>query len=190
LLTPFATFVGLYTNVPEGGSIDSVQQQWVTNEFATAPKDLPLIFTLHHPIYSFDVYHSGSSKMADVLENAIRDTGRVPNLVLTGHVHDYQRIEQTIAPGGRTPFIVCGNGGYHNLHSIHSKPGDKAPDTGAVLIYGQDKKWGFLTLTIDDKTISGVSTEIDKNGAVSKGDTFKYPTAAVILDDPKSVPTL
>ena len=190
LLTPFATFVGLYTNVPEGGSIDSVQQQWVTNEFATAPKDLPLIFTLHHPIYSFDVYHSGSSKMADVLENAIRDTGRVPNLVLTGHVHDYQRIEQTIAPGGRTPFIVCGNGGYHNLHSIHSKPGDKAPDTGAILIYGQDKKWGFLSLTIDDKTISGVSTEVDKNGAASKGDTFDYPTAAVILDDPKSVPTL
>ena len=88
------------------------------------------------------------------------------------------------------PFIVCGNGGYHNLHSIHSKPGDKAPDTGAILIYGQDKKWGFLSLTIDDKTISGVSTEVDKNGAASKGDTFDYPTAAVILDDPKSVPTL
>jgi hypothetical protein len=46
---------------------------------------------MHHPIYSFDVFHCGSSKMADVLENAIRDTGRVPNLVLAGHVHDYQR---------------------------------------------------------------------------------------------------
>jgi acid phosphatase type 7 len=190
LLTPVATFVGLYTNVPEGGSIDSVQQQWVTNEFATASKDLPLIFALHHPIYSFDVYHSGSSKMADVLENAIRDTGRVPNLVLAGHVHDYQRIEQSIAPDGPTPFIVCGNGGYHDLHTIHSSPGDKAPDTGAVLMYGQDKAWGFLTLTIDDETISGVSTQVDKNGNASRGDTFSYPTAAVVLEDPKSVPTL
>jgi len=191
LLTPFATFVGLYTNVPEGGSIDSTQQQWVTNEFETASKDLPLIFALHHPIYSFDVYHSGSSKMADVLENAIRDTGRVPNLVLAGHVHDYQRIEQTIAPDGPTPFIVCGNGGYHNLHAIHSAPGDKASDTGAVLKYGQDKAWGFLTLTIDKEKISGVSTEIDRTGKITqKADSFSYPTAPVILDNSKGVPTL
>ena len=128
--------------------------------------------------------------MADVLENAIRDTGRVPNLVLTGHVHDYQRIEQKIAPDGPTPFIVCGNGGYHNLHTIHSQPGHAAPDTGAVLKYGQDKAWGFLTVTIDNETISAVSTEIDRNGKVTQGDSFSYPTAAVILQNPKGVPTL
>jgi hypothetical protein len=190
LVTPFATIIGLYTNVPEGGSIDSVQQQWVTNEFATAPTDRALIFALHHPIYSFDVFHSGSSKMADVLENAIRDTGRVPNLVLSGHVHDYQRIEQTIASDGPTPFIVTGNGGYHNLHAVHSAVGDKSPDTGAVLKYVQAKKWGFMTLTIDSHTISGVTIEVDRNGHVSNGDTFSYPTKPVILKSPKSVPTL
>ncbi len=191
LTTPYATFVGLYTNVPEGGSIDSVQQQWVTNEFATAPQNLPLIFSLHHPIYSFDVYHSGSSKMADVLENAIRDTGRVPNLVLSGHVHDYQRIEKTIAPNGPTPFLVTGNGGYHNLHALHSKPGDVAPDTGAVLRYGSDTTWGFVTLTIDNKTIRGVTTQVDRTGKVLKtGDTFSYPAAAVMLADPTKVPSL
>ncbi len=190
LVTPFATIVGLYTNVPEHGSIDSTQQQWVTNEFATADKGKPLIMALHHPIYSFDVYHSGSSKMADVLENAIRDTGRVPNLVLAGHVHDYQRIERTISPDSPTPFIICGNGGYHNLHAIHSGVGDVAQDTGAVLKYGQPKKWGFMTLTINESTIAGETTEIDRQGNVTKGDSFAYPTATVILDDPKSVPTL
>lgn len=190
LNTPFATIIGMYTNVPEGGSIDSVQQQWVTNEFATAPTDRALILALHHPIYSFDVFHSGSSKMADVLENAIRDTGRVPNLVLSGHVHDYQRIEQNIAPGSPTPFIVCGNGGYHNLHSLHSKTGTTAKDTSAVLKYGTDKAWGVMTLTIDGKTISGTTTEIDRTGAVKKGDSFSYPAGAVILKNPKSVPTL
>jgi calcineurin-like phosphoesterase family protein len=190
LVTPYATFVGLYTNVPEGGSVDSNQQMWVTNEFATADKDLPLIFCLHHPIYSFDVFHSGSSKMADVLENAIRDTGRVPNLVLSGHVHDYQRIEQNISGKKPTPFIVSGNGGYHNLHQIHSANGAVAPDTGAKLIYGK-VCWGYLTLTIDDNQIKGVSTELDKTGTVkTPADTFSYPTAAVILKDPKSVPTL
>jgi hypothetical protein len=190
LTTPFATFIGMYTNVPEGGSVDSVQQQWVTNEFATASPDLPLILSMHHPIYSFDVFHSGSSKMADVLENAIRDTGRVPNLVLSGHVHDYQRIEQTIAPDGPTPFIVTGNGGYHNLHAIHSKAGDKAPDTGAVLKYGADTVWGFITLTIDGKAIKGVTTEVDRTGKAAQGDSFSYPSAAVMLADKGSVPTL
>ena len=190
LITPFATIIGMYTNVPEHGSIDSVQQQWVTNEFATAPADRALILALHHPIYSFDVFHSGSARMADVLENAIRDTGRVPNLVLSGHVHDYQRIEKTITPVAPTPFVVCGNGGYHNLHAIHSNPGDVAPDSGAVLKYGADKAWGFLTLTVDAKKISGVTTEIDRTGNVTQGDSFSYPATPVILKDSKSVPPL
>jgi hypothetical protein len=190
LVTPLATIIGMYTNVPEGGSIDSTQQQWVTNEFATAPTDRALILALHHPIYSFDVYHSGSSKMADVLENTIRDTGRVPNLVLSGHVHDYQRIEQNIGLAGPTPFIVTGNGGYHNLHAVHSNPGDKAPDSGAVLKYAAAKSWGFMTLTIDKKTISGVTTEVDRSGKVKVGDSFNYSAKAIILKNPKSVPTL
>jgi len=190
LVTPLATIIGMYTNVPEGGSIDSTQQQWITNEFATAPKDRALILALHHPIYSFDVFHSGSSKMADVLENAIRDTGRVPNLVLSGHVHDYQRIEKTIAPDGPTPFIVTGNGGYHNLHAVHSNPGDEAPDSQAVLKYASAKTWGFLTLTIDKKTISGVTTEVDRSDTVKEGDSFSYSAAPIILHDPRSVPSL
>jgi hypothetical protein len=190
LITPLATIVGMYTNVPEGGSVDSVQQQWVTNEFATAPTDRAFVLALHHPIYSFDVYHSGSSKMADVVENAIRDTGRVPNLILTGHVHDYQRIEQAIANDGPTPFIVTGNGGYHNLHAVKVSQGNKAPDSGAVLKYANDKRWGFMTLTIDKKTISGVTTEVDRTGKIYTGDTFSYSAAPIRLANPKSVPTL
>ena len=185
-----ATIIGMYTNVPEHGSIDSTQQQWITNEFATAPEDRALILALHHPIYSFDVFHSGSSKMADVLENAIRDTGRVPNLVLSGHVHDYQRIEKTIVEDGPTPFIVSGNGGYHNLHALHTEVDEPAKDTGAVLKYGA-KIWGFLTLTIDKDTISGVTTEVARDGTVTpKGDTFEYSARPIRLTDPKSVPTL
>lgn len=190
LVTPLATFIGMYTNVPEHGSIDSVQQQWLTNEFATAPGDRALILALHHPIYSFDVFHSGSSKMADALENAIRDTGRVPNMVLAGHVHDYQRIEMEIAPAKPTPFLVIGNGGYHNLHQVHSPNGTVAKDTGAKLIYSE-VAWGYVTLTIDKRNISGYSVEIDRNGKVTNpADKFSYPAAPLTLKNPKSVPTL
>jgi acid phosphatase type 7 len=189
LVTPLATIIGMYTNVPEHGSIDSNQQQWLTNEFATAPEDRALILALHHPIYSFDLYHGGSAKMADALENAIRDTGRVPNLVLAGHVHDYQRVEQNIAPGGPTPFLVVGNGGYHNLHQIHSKNGTVASDTKATLVYGK-LCWGYLTLTVDKKNIQGRSTEVDRSGKVTAGDHFSYPAGPIKLKNPKSVPTL
>jgi hypothetical protein len=190
LITPFATIIGMYTNVPEHGSIDSTQQQWLTNEFATAPKDRALILALHHPIYSFDTHHSGSSKMADALENAIRDTARVPNLVLSGHVHNYQRVEHKIAPETATPFIVAGNGGYHNLHQLSVQTGETASDTGVILKYGAEV-WGFLTLSIDANAISGVSTEVDRNGKVkASADTFSYPAKPLILTNGKSVPTL
>jgi len=79
---PLVTFVGMYTNVPEGGSIDSVQQQWLTHELDTAPQDKALIVCLHHPVYSFDDHHSGSPRMADVLQHSINDSRRVPNIVL------------------------------------------------------------------------------------------------------------
>jgi hypothetical protein len=128
--------------------------------------------------------------MADALENAIRDTGRLPNLVMSGHVHNYQRIEQKIADDTPTPFIVTGNGGYHNLHKIGSPVETAAPDSGAVLKYGA-VTWGFLTLTIDQDTILGVSTEVDRNGDVKEsGDTFSYTARPLKLSNGKSVPTL
>jgi len=190
LVTPLATIVGMYTNVPEHGSIDSIQQQWLTNEFATAPDDRALILALHHPIYSFDTHHSGSSRMADVLENAIRDTSRIPNLVLSGHVHDYQRIEQHIGPSGPTPFLVSGNGGYHNLHKVKVEPGAADPDTGAVLKYAADDRWGFVTLTIDKDKISGVVTEVDRVGAHATGDSFSYSAKPVHLATTRTVKML
>ncbi len=185
LETPYATFVGLYTNVPEGGSIDSVQQQWFTNEIAAAPKDKALIVTLHHPIYSFDDHHSGSSRMADVLQNAINDTRRVPNAVFTAHVHNYQRIHKKIGDI-LVPFFVVGNGGYHHLHGLHSTAGQTAADDKQVTLeYGDDKRWGYLTLTIDKNSISGTATAIDKEGNVTRdADTFeRYSTTAFQLPD-------
>jgi hypothetical protein len=190
LETPYATIIGMYTNVPEGGSIDSVQQQWLTNEFATAPADRALILALHHPLYSFDVFRSGSARMADVVENAIRDTRRVPNLVLAGHVHDYQRIEKSISAAAPTPFIVIGNCGYPNLHALHSPPGTVAADTGAKLVAGQDKAWTLLTLVVDADEISGATIDVDSNGDATDGDQFSYTAEAVMLKPTEPVPSL
>jgi hypothetical protein len=180
---PFVTIVGMYTNVPEHGSVDSIQQQWLTNELHTAPKDKALIVALHHPIYSFDDHHSGSPAMADVLQHAINDSRRVPNMVLMAHVHNIQRIEKDIVKGTPTPFFVAGNGGYYHLHNLTAQAGDVDDNTGAKLVYADDKSHGYMTLTVDKKNISGVVTLIDKvTGDASDTNTFSYPAKAVFLD--------
>ena len=198
---PFVTIVGMYTNVPEHGSIDSVQQQWLTNEFATAPEGKALIVALHHPVYSFDDHHSGSPRMADALQHAINDSRRVPNMVLTAHVHNYQRIERSIVDGGPTPFLVAGNGGYYHLHGMNiDPPADNAPhgkqgshgkhpvpvedqETQAKLIYSNHTNHGYVTLTVDEKSISGTVTLVEetKYPAADAADTFSYSAKAIYL---------
>jgi len=187
LVCPYTTIVGMYTNVPEHGSIDSVQQQWLTNEFATAPKDKSLIVCLHHPIYSFDDHHSGSPAMADAVQHAINDSRRMPNIVLTAHVHDYQRIERDIIEGAPSPFIVAGHGGYYHLHSFNKgvENGTVDDNNGAKLIACDDKNHGYLTLSVDGKTITGSMTTIDKQTeeANPDADTFEYSASALFLAD-------
>jgi hypothetical protein len=185
LACPFVTIVGLYTNVPEGGSVESVQQRWLTHELYTAPKDKALIVCMHHPIYSFDDHHSGSPAMADVLQHAINDSRRVPNMVLTAHVHNYQRIERTIVEGKPTPFIVAGNGGYYHLHNLTADAGTVDDATGAHLLFGDDNYHGYLTLAVDAKHISGKYVSLDKSGKKAKHEDFSYTSEAKFL--PKDV---
>lgn len=199
---PFVTIVGMYTNVPEGGSIDSVQQQWLTHEMATAPKDKALIVAMHHPVYSFDDHHSGSAAMADALQHAINDSRRVPNMVLAAHVHNFQLIEKEVVPAGLaaasgtgkkksgagsgvgvTPFVVCGHGGYYHLHGMNAAAGATDPATGAHLLFEEHQHHGYMTLTVDGKAISGVmTTVVNKSGqGAGPGPTtsFSYPAGLV-----------
>jgi hypothetical protein len=164
LLTPLANIVGLYSNVPEGGEIRSPQTEWLINELKTLPKDVPLLVALHHPIYSADDHHSGSSYMKDALEHAAGQAGRHPDMVLAGHVHDFQRLTRNHADGTQTPYIVAGADGYHNLHHIMKVDGEhmippvvfKDKDGEAVTLerYSDDHH-GFLRMEITDQRIAG-----------------------------------
>ena len=186
---PFATIVGMYTNVPEHGSIDSVQQQWLTNEFATAPQDKALILALHHPVYSFDDHHSGSPRMADAVQHAINDTSRVPNMVLTGHVHNYQRIEKDLTGHEPTPFLVLGHGGYWHLHGMNAEAGHVDPETGANLVFEEHKRHGYLTMTVDADHISGsmILTDPFDQEPERDVDTFTYTANSLHLKRGKIV---
>jgi hypothetical protein len=164
LNTPYATIVGLYTNVPEGGVVDQDQRDWFAGELKAADKKIPLLVAMHHPIHSLDTYHSGSKTMAEVLSEAIAASGRRPDMVFAGHVHNYQRFTITGAGGkgdtGITPFIVAGNGGYHNLHKMARDNGQdlptpyRAPQEDNVILESYvDDRFGFMRLEIHDDMI-------------------------------------
>ncbi len=174
------TIIGLYTNVPEGGYLYPEQTEWLVAQLGQAPGDLPLIVALHHPPLSADAHHGGSQAMSDALTQSFQAAGRYPQLLLTGHVHDYQRFSWTLGATTVTA-IVQGNSGYHNLHRLATgaEPGTQlAP--GVTFEHGDDSHYGFLTLTVSGDHISGRYTAVTpgtmpdgSDGQVTPGaDTF------------------
>ncbi|MDD2876158.1 MAG: metallophosphoesterase [Acidiphilium sp.] len=164
LQTPFATIIGLYDNVPEGGEVQQDQRDWFAGELRAAPTDKPIIFATHHPLRSLDAYHSGSTVMQQVLDEAEAASGRQVHIVFTGHVHNYQRFSVSDTHGNIKPVIVAGFGGYHNLTRMQQNDGQDlvtpftAPDDANVVLESYiDDRFGFLRLEIDADTI-GVKT--------------------------------
>ncbi len=123
--------------------------------------------------------------MADALQHAINDSRRVPNIVLTGHVHNFQRIERSLVDGGPTPFIVAGNGGYFHLHGMHAEDGTTDDTTGAHLIASNHKDHGYLTLSVDAQNITGSLTTVSEadDTVTHDVDTFSYPATGLHLAD-------
>jgi hypothetical protein len=159
--TPLAYFIGLYTNVPEGGWMDEKQETWLAAQLKAAPDNKALFLSLHHPIYSFDDHHSGSAPMARAVEKAINEARRVPNMFLTAHVHNYQRIERDV-DGKKLPFFVIGNGGYYNLHYLNVEVGHEDAQSGARLVAGVDSRHGFATIEVTAEWIEGFFTTVPR----------------------------
>jgi acid phosphatase type 7 len=164
LLTPLVSIVGLYSNVPEGGEIRQPQLDWLINELKTLPADLPVFAALHHPLYSADNFHSGSSHMRAVLDQAGAAAGRYPDMVLAGHVHMYERLSSVHPGRGMVPHIVAGAGGYHHLHGIMRVNGEKmvapvdfdAGDGETVTLNSYcDDHHGFLRLEVTPGLVTG-----------------------------------
>jgi hypothetical protein len=164
LLTPLVNIVGLYSNVPSGGEIIAPQTDWLENELRTLATDVPLLVALHDPIYSADDHHGGSTQMKQLLETAATAAGRHPDMVLGGHVHNYQRLTKAMNNGAQAPYLVTGAGGYFNLHNIMKVNNqnmippvtfnDEQGDPVILERYSADHH-GFLNMQITDTLITG-----------------------------------
>jgi hypothetical protein len=167
LETPLATIIGLYSNVD--GLLDGPgtfeQQRWLAQQMKDAPTDRALIIAVHHAPYSLDTSHGGYGDIGDALDRAFNAVGRMPHLVLSGHVHDYQRFTRTIGDSV-IPYVVAGAGGYADsaraLHTIAKDPstGEKIAVPfrtslpGVTLTAYNDTEPGFLRLKVSEADIT------------------------------------
>lgn len=197
LVTPVVNIVGLYSNVPEGGDIRAPQTTWLANELKTLPADVPLLVAMHHPVFSADNYHSGSTAMKETIEAAAEAAGRFPDMVIAGHVHDYQRLTHQ-HDGTQRPYLITGAGGYPNLHGIRKVNGEKmiAPvvftdkDNDQVTLNAySDDHHGFLRVDVTAETFTGHYYQVPRpQDPYSKGnqlvDYFEYhwPTRQVMTN--------
>jgi hypothetical protein len=157
LLAPFVQIIGLYSNVD--GLLDArgttQQQTWLVDQLKNAPQDKWLIVAVHHPCFSLDAVHGGYEEILSAFDSAFDGAGRVPDAVLSGHVHNYQRFSRKINAVS-VPYIINGNGGYANsqraLHKLQRGIGDiqlpyPTKRTDVTLQYYDTANSGFLRLT-------------------------------------------
>lgn len=155
LESPLATIIGLHSNVPKYGVITKEQRDWFISElkYAAGFRGKALFVCLHHAPYSADINHGSSHPMIEFLEAAFKDAGVIPDMVFSGHVHNYQRFIKTYDKKAVT-YVVAGAGGYDELHPI-AHPGDKAFSDQSPLFENirlQNycfKQHGFLKLIVE-----------------------------------------
>jgi hypothetical protein len=155
LETPLATIIGLYSNVD--GALDAPgtfgQQRWLAQQLKDAPTDRWLIVAVHHPPYSLAISDGGYGDIGDALDRAFNTTGRTPDLVLSAHVHNYQRFTRTVGKK-QVPYVIAGAGGYADseraMHRIA-----KDPSTGEKILVPFQTSLPDVTLAAYDNTEPG-----------------------------------
>ncbi len=153
----WVTIIGLYTGVPEGGTIDQRQLDWLSNELMEARQGVTLILAMHHPVFSADTMHGSNLALRDTLDESFARAGRIPDAVFSAHAHNYQRYAR-VHDGRQVPYVVAGSGGFPELHGL----GYGVPDLPAsfaglpdlTLEAYQHRAFGFLTVSCRREGVS------------------------------------
>lgn len=159
---PLATIIGLHTNVPKYGYIEKEQQRWFINELKHAAlqrSDKAIIVCMHHAPYSADNNHGSSLPMIEFLESSFEEAGVRPDIIFSGHVHNYQRFHKKYNDGKVLPFIVAGAGGFDELHALADPCGPSMNADSELLNPVSlenycDNKHGFLKIEIEKTPFS------------------------------------
>jgi len=164
---PFVQIVGLYSNVADGPGFligknnDAQQTTWLAKTLTSLAAQRKsaknkagrkaLLIAVHHPPYS-NGGHAGSPEVLSALDAACNQAGIMPDAVLSGHAHNYQRHTRRISFQGKAmqiPFIVAGCGGHNDL-PVAVAHGQVVGDT----TYDKALRgYGYLTVTVSSATL-------------------------------------
>ena len=164
LNAPFVDIVALYSNVADGPgfisdnhTIGSSQKDWLvktlTNIASLRKKGQrkALIITVHHPPFSGGG-HSPSVDMLKDIDDACKTASIMPDAVLSGHSHNYQRFTRYTTFNGtdmQIPYYVVGCGG-HGMQNIPNADGARIGDH---TFDSSLKGYGYLITTVDKSKI-------------------------------------
>ncbi|HEY2202802.1 MAG TPA: metallophosphoesterase [Solirubrobacteraceae bacterium] len=146
----WVTIIGLYTGVPEGGTLGREQLGWLVGELRDARRAVTLILAMHHPVFSVDRVHGSNLDLRDALDRCFAEAGRVPDAVFSAHAHNYQRYSRAHA-GRLIPYVVAGGGGFPELHGlgygVPDLPASFAGLPDVMLETYQHQAFGFMTVS-------------------------------------------
>jgi hypothetical protein len=191
---PFVKIIGLYSNTSElvgtlrGSGSDVQQINFLTSQLQAAVTQRKqgdqraLIIAVHHPPFTGSTDHFPSAAMLKDIDAACKRAGIMPDLVLSGHAHLYERYIRTVG-ASEIPYTVAGNGGYYDLSGMKTGKNGAAPKPGAkgtdgqgnplVLMAYAESTFGFLRITVDAKSISLEAIGVDEQtGKTSSLDSF------------------
>jgi len=161
LEAPFINIIGLYSNVPDGGEIREPQFNWFVDELKNAHTNKALAVCVHHSPFSVDNKRSGSEYILNRLDSAFELSGRIPDIVFSGHVHNYQRFTRQFKER-EIPYIVAGTGGHWDLNHIQTFEGNlpkvpfNLPDRDDVVLENYcDNRHGFLKVQVSSNKLIG-----------------------------------
>ena len=171
----YADIVGLYSNVADGPGyisdnnvIGTTQKDWLTkvltsiNSARKSGSRRALILAVHHPPFSGGGHSPSVTMLADI-DDCCKTAGIMPDAVISGHSHNYQRFTRYFPLGGvnmQIPYYVVGCSG-HGIQSVGhadgSLDGDHSFDSS---LFG----YGYLSVTVDPGKITLKFTQVNEDG--------------------------
>jgi hypothetical protein len=176
LNAPFVDIVSLYSNVADGPGyisnnnvVGMAQKTWFTKTLTTIAgvrsrgMRKALIVAVHHPPFSGGG-HSPSPAMLKDIDDSCKTAGIMPDAVISGHSHNYQRFTRYSSFGGvnmQIPYYVVGCSG-HGIQNVGHADGSKIDDhTFDSSLYG----YGYLMIMVDKVRITIKFTQVQKDGS-------------------------
>ena len=178
LNAPLVKIIGLYSNISEGategvisgGVVGTAQLTFLQQQLKAAAQERTagnrraLIIAVHHPPFTASQDHAPSPTMLTQIDSACQQAGILPDLVLSGHAHLYERYTRFMG-SAQIPFIVAGTGGYFNLSGFKRTSAGALPKLPFMSTDAKGNKlrldalnennFGFLRISVSATAVTG-----------------------------------